>query len=582
MVLRTLCVYVLIIIVINTILTVESKHQRKKFNKHRKPVVITVDNEKPQIQLKNGLTIVGKVNRTNQNNVYYEFQGIPYAKPPVGDLRFKPPVPLSEYFFGKILNATKDAPVCVQSNIIPTKVIGSEDCLYINVYVPQLPQQNMTLLPVMVWIYGGAFVGGDSRYTSFGPDYFIDEKNVIIVSFNYRLGIFGFLSTEDDASPGNYGLKDQILALKWVQKNIESFGGNREQVTIFGESAGSASVSYLTQTPLTNGLFKGAIFESGSSLCLWSLTRNPMSITIIIASILKSNMASSQTIVNSLRNVDYKTLQTVAAMVDIGNMLVGNPLNGLPFGPTLEPPHPGAVIVNKSYEQLANGLFHNISYLIGFNSLEAIPFVNVINTLRLYLLKYDLDPTALVPASMNIYDYSTKLEVNNHIKKYYFGLDPIVISNISLLEFVSDDEFVRPILKTTQFISQRSSTYLYEFSYEGSLGSQNRTTGVGHAEELYYLWKIQGTTAYVTQSDLLTIRRLVRLWTNFAKNGNPTPVTDSLLENVIWPRANAGNSSLAYLNIGSNLTTGVNPDNKNIKFWNDLFRKYGNPPYSTY
>lgn len=113
-------------------------------------------------------------------------------------------------------------------------------------------QLEKTDYSVMVWIYGGAFVHGNSSYISYGPDYLL-EKDVIYVSFNYRLGVFGFLSTEDLSCPGNMGLKDQVLALNWVQRNIKYFGGDPDRVTIFGESAGASSVSYLLQSTMTRG-----------------------------------------------------------------------------------------------------------------------------------------------------------------------------------------------------------------------------------------------------------------------------------------------------------------------------------------
>nr|CAH7763192.1 unnamed protein product [Callosobruchus chinensis] len=128
-------------------------------------------------------------------------------------------------------------------------VTGQEDCLTINVYTPTLEQDN---LPVIVWIHDGGFFLGNSSYANRPPDLILDE-DVIFVSFNYRLGVFGFFSTEDLAAPGNYAFKDQVLALKWVQDNIQHFGGDPKAVTIFGESAGAASVSYLLQSDLSKG-----------------------------------------------------------------------------------------------------------------------------------------------------------------------------------------------------------------------------------------------------------------------------------------------------------------------------------------
>lgn len=131
---------------------------------------------------------------------------------------------------------------------------GSDDCLYLNIYTTELKPEVPRA--VMVWIHGGAFYSGSGNDDIYGPDYIV-EKNVVLVTINYRVGIIGFLNLDDEEAPGNQGLKDQVMALKWVKRNIEKFGGDPSNVTIFGESAGSASVHYLTLSPLAQGI----IFE---------------------------------------------------------------------------------------------------------------------------------------------------------------------------------------------------------------------------------------------------------------------------------------------------------------------------------
>lgn len=142
--------------------------------------------------------------------------------------------------------------------------IGDEDCLYLNVFTPEKPQVGKQL-PVMVWIHGGGFANGCGNQEWYGPDYLV-PKGVILVSINYRLAAFGFLSFANTECPGNFGLKDQSLGLKWVQQNISAFGGDPNNVTIFGESAGSASVHYQVLSPLSRGLFQKAIAQSACSI----------------------------------------------------------------------------------------------------------------------------------------------------------------------------------------------------------------------------------------------------------------------------------------------------------------------------
>lgn len=197
------------------------------------------------------------------------FKGIPFAAPPVGPLRWKAPQPAATWT--GVRKAAEYGPRCMQGPIFADMIFHdngpSEDCLYLNLWMPAAPTQPR--LPVMVWIYGGGFAaGGSSEPRQDGGN--LSKKGVLVVSMNYRLGVFGFFSHPElakesghDAS-GNYGLLDQVAALQWVRKNIAAFGGDPGNVTIFGESAGSFAVSALMASPLSQGLFRRAIGESGA------------------------------------------------------------------------------------------------------------------------------------------------------------------------------------------------------------------------------------------------------------------------------------------------------------------------------
>jgi para-nitrobenzyl esterase len=194
-----------------------------------------------------------------------EFFGIPYAAPPTGELRWKAPVPHAAWTAA--LDATLFGPTCVQPNAMPEFTINSsEDCLYLNIYTPNHPRRH---LPVMVWIHGGTFLVGSGQETD-GSMLAVKVK-VVVVTINYRLGPFGFLTDKvlDAENPhhvsGNYGLLDQQAALKWVKRNIAGFGGDPARVTIFGESAGGISVALQMIAPGAAGLFARAIDESGPS-----------------------------------------------------------------------------------------------------------------------------------------------------------------------------------------------------------------------------------------------------------------------------------------------------------------------------
>ena len=195
------------------------------------------------------------------------FKGIPFAAPPVGALRWRPPQPV-EHWSG-VRQARTYGADCMQipfpSDAAPLGMSPAEDCLYLNVWRPA--QRTSRKLPVMVWIYGGGFVNGGSSPAVYDGSQFARD-GIVLVSFNYRLGNFGFfahpaLSSEQRGNPlGNYALMDQIGALEWVQRNIAAFGGDPTNVTVFGESAGGMSVHVLLTTPLARGLFQKAIIES--------------------------------------------------------------------------------------------------------------------------------------------------------------------------------------------------------------------------------------------------------------------------------------------------------------------------------
>jgi para-nitrobenzyl esterase len=199
------------------------------------------------------------------------FLGLPFAAPPFGDLRWKPPQPPAKW--KGLREATSYGARCMQAPIFDDMVFQdggqSEDCLFLNVFTPATAKSK-SKLPVMFWIHGGGYQGGSASEPRHDGD-FLPTKGVVLVTINYRLGVFGFLATADlaheaEGTAGNYGLMDMIAALRWVQQNIAQFGGNPGNVTIFGESAGSFAVSTLMASPMAQGLFVKAIGESGSAM----------------------------------------------------------------------------------------------------------------------------------------------------------------------------------------------------------------------------------------------------------------------------------------------------------------------------
>ncbi|KAF7281454.1 hypothetical protein GWI33_004745 [Rhynchophorus ferrugineus] len=522
--------------------------------------------------------VQGILNRTvRDGRVYYAYRGIPFAKKPVGDLRFAPPVP-NEPWSG-VLNTTTDRDSCTQVLTAedPTLLTGSEDCLYINVYTTNLTGR----LPVMVWIYGGSFVFGSSEYKIYPPDYLI-EKDVIFVSFNYRLGVFGFLSTEDLAAPGNWGIKDQILALKWVKNNIAHFGGDPNKVTIFGESAGAASVSYIVNNPSTKDLYGGAIMQSGTSLCVFALTRNARQKTELVAKELNITETNSTNLIKRLRLVDYKKLKAAEVNVTI-KVFVSELLGGETFGVVEEPYHPGAVHTGRTYEILKKGRFNRVPSIIGFNSNELGATLTSDN----YDVVTGILNLTATPAVFAPYDLTGNVSKLNEAGKlvisHYLGPSPTISDAERIYKYLTENHFNRPIRQTVNMMSRYSKVYYYMFSYEGNLGNPNRTVpGVHHAEELSYIYN---KSRAVSEKDALTIQRVVTLWTNFAKTRNPTSSNRTgVLRNIKWkpntPNTNV-NQEVCFLNINKTLIMQKNPNQDEWLFYKNIYDTYGDPSYYT-
>nr|XP_022918844.1 venom carboxylesterase-6-like [Onthophagus taurus] len=547
----------------------KEKHSNKNHKKHHQAILGSHFNKRVKskrvqgtisVNLGGNRQIEGVINKTNtgKDTRYFGFQGIPYAKPPVGDLRFEPP---QKYVLKGNYSATYQRNICIQSSTAPieSSTKGNEDCLYLNVYSPNLTSK----LAVLVWIHGGGFYYGDGNYESRAPDNFIDQ-NLVVVTLNYRLGVFGFLSSGDDVVPGNMGLKDQAMALEWVQENIGYFGGNPKNVTIMGESTGGASVAYLVQSPVTKGLFHQAIMHSGNSLCPWALSRTAeRNFWLLASEILYFGTNKTEAMIR-MKQVAPTLLYSFASLSK-NSILLNDPLNGLVYAPVIETSNPTELFSYKSYEQLNSGNFTKVPIIIGYNSEEGEGFNDVVGLPPFILLTYDFNPGRLVPLDMNVND-TQKNKVDNEIQQTY------VENGIITVTYISHDEFVRPILKYVELYSKWTpQVYLYRFSYNG-----NSTQGVAHTGELpYFFYDSKLTAAQKAVSN-----KVVNLWSQFIKYGNPTPNEF----NITWTPSFQAND-YSYLDIGEEFVVynqSVNPEKMYLDKWTYWYNTYGNRPYDTY
>ncbi|XP_019754592.2 juvenile hormone esterase [Dendroctonus ponderosae] len=539
-----------------------------------------------QIKLDNGI-LQGNKKYMKNGKTYFNFQGIPYAVPPLGKLRFKDPIPYKKWT--GILNATQFGSNCVEMRLrqMTYTIIGQEDCLYLNVYTPQNPHAIRKLLPVMVWVYGGFFREGSASF--YGPDYLMNES-VLIVTFNYRTGFFGFLSTQDNIAPGNYGLKDVVLALKWVKKNIIKFGGDGNKITVFGESAGAAMIGYMLISRQSRNLFHAAIMESGTPLCPWALHRNARKVAFDLGVALGLTTNSSSTLIRFLQSQDLLKSSSHMIRVNLLNFIEVFD-NGGPFGPVIEPESNQAFLTKDSFRAFQKGDFQRIPVIVGMNSQESKYLNSLLPSTRPILFLYDVSPSSLARTAMNVKYPRNKSIVGAKIKQFYFKYNSFIRgTDAEFAEYFSDDLFVRPITKTAQLMSKYIPVYFYVYDFEGAMGKlwlefgsaeNNNVKGVAHATELWYLWKAGWTKqTFQNTEEELTSERLVKLWTNFATYGNPTPEPQSSLQNLKWPKVQTFDQE--YLYIGKALKVDRNFKKASIQFWDNLYRNYSNGPFETY
>ncbi|XP_056630162.1 juvenile hormone esterase-like [Diorhabda sublineata] len=521
------------------------------------------------VDIANG-KIEGHLRNSPNKIAFRAFQGIPFAKPPLGDLRFQAPVP-AENWTG-ILETKKDGYRCF--TVAKDTDDENEDCLYINVYTPILTQANTTLLPVMAYIYGGGFTTGASNYNFYGPDYLI-EQDVIVVTSNYRVGPFGFLSTADEIIPGNTGLKDQLLALKWVQRNIRMFGGDPSKVIVFGQSAGAASVGLHILSKQSAGLFRGGISESGSGISNWAYLPDPTPYGYELASLIDKNIniTTSSELLKYLQSVPAKAIDIASTKTTI----ITKPR------PVIEVEHDGAFLTKNLYESLKNGEINRVPLLIGANSEEDISLALDMESLKSRAAAYDQNLKKLVLQNMNIVNDSKLQELGQIIKGFYLSSNESFQDNLGLaVAYNSETQFFNPCVRHADLQSQYTDVYLYKFSYAGVMGKNNNITlpgaeKVAHVEEMNYIFKINADgydNSDLTQfpeNDVTTHNRMIKLWTNFAKYLNPTPEADSLLENIVWPKVDPSN--IHYMNIDTHLTVESNIKHGRYILWRDLFEK---------
>ncbi|XP_024138219.1 carboxylesterase 3 [Oryzias melastigma] len=480
-------------------------------------VLLAAESSDPAVTLKNGqirgefATVRGTDRRVKQ------YLGVPYARPPVGPLRLAAPQSAEPWEGEK--DCTHQPAMCIQDPQLvvlvsqtmsmtstPTEI--SEDCLYLNVYTPAEATKG-DKLPVMVWIHGGGLTMGAASQFDGSP--LAAYENMVVVVIQYRLGILGFFSTGDEHARGNWGLLDQLAALRWVKENIEVFGGDPQLVTLAGESAGGISASILTLSPHADGLFQRAIFQSGVATLGTYTTDNPLSHARVIANITGCSDSNTEELVRCIRGKtqDELVAATKKMKIFLGAVVDNDFLHGtaetlLSRKEVLKVPVMMG-ITNHEFGWILPQSFGPPGWEKGMSRESVLAVINLFNP--------GVPSANVLIADEYLKDAQTPEQIRD-----------------AFTEVIGDLLMTLSVIKVAGYHTDAAvPVYLYEFVYSADLYKDKRPSFVkaDHADDVCFVfggcfWNEQITiTGNVTGEDERVCRTMMSYWANFARTGSP-------------------------------------------------------------
>ncbi|GIX92920.1 acetylcholinesterase-1 [Caerostris darwini] len=495
----------------------------------------------PQVATHAG-RVVGKLINVLDHEVA-AFLGIPYAKPPLEDRRFKVPEPV-EPWQGTLLTNRKPAP-CMQIStlnysFVPTAE-STEDCLYLNVWTPVRNSSSSEPLPVMVWIYGGAFSSGSSELDLYDGGVLSSYGQVVVVSMNYRVGIFGFMDMGDEEAPGNVGLHDQISAMKWVKENVHHFGGDPNRVTLFGSSAGALSISLHLASPLSKGLFHRAIIQSGSAYHpdFFDSPTFASIKTSVVAELVGCECENitletePEIVFDCVKNTDPVTLSQTE--FGISSKMVF----------WFMPSYPNEFLPLSPIEAFDEGNHTQVDVLIGGLKDEGSLFLNFLLADKFPLHQQpDITVDQIKPILRILLRLSNEEDVET-IHDFYFGNIP---------------EDSKEIVKTVSYVfgnyvfncammylaEKMDNAHMYHISHRSQKSRVAEWVGATHYDEVPYVFGVplRDSNNYSAE-DAKFSEELMKRWVSFAYNGSLGEAEDS------WPKFTRSNPATFELNPNS-------------------------------
>uniref|UniRef100_A0A1B6CDB8 Carboxylic ester hydrolase n=1 Tax=Clastoptera arizonana TaxID=38151 RepID=A0A1B6CDB8_9HEMI len=482
-----------------------------------------------------------------------------------------------------VRDALKEGPSAPQKHFLFSYEMGEEDCLYLNVFTKQLSTQSADLKPVLFYIHAGGFTGGSGDREVYGPDYLIEE-DVVLVTINYRLGALGFLSLENSKLPGNAGLKDQVLALEWVQRNIVCFGGDPSKVTLMGISAGAASVEYHLLSPLSKGLFHAAILQSGSVMNPWAYEHSPKTFALRLANHLgyDGEEEDEDSLLDFFLKIPAMTL--VRSQKEILTEKERLHTSGMTFRPVVEKEGPGRQFITKTPREILNsGEFTQVPIITGCTNNEGNLQLEIIPVCQEEFDRFNGNPDFLIPLNMQVPDEDRDL-VAEKIRNYFFGDKKYCWDTVNqYVEYFGDIVFYIGLDVSLQLMLDkiRAPVYKYLLSHEHARSYMKDVTakkypsyvvqGVPHGDDLalFFSQSSDFPSGPIIPEDEKCMKALIKLWTTFAKTGNPN--YDGI--ETKWEPTTS--TKLQYYDLGKKFKMVPGRiHERRIEFWAELFNKY--------
>ncbi|XP_063709225.1 esterase B1-like [Culicoides brevitarsis] len=483
--------------------------------------------------------VKGISRKNDVGKLFYSFQHIPYVQQPIGEFRFKDPRPVIPW--NQPLDCTKEGPKCYHFDSMSTgspEFVGGDECLGLNIFTPNLKPWRP--LPVCVWIHGGAFITGSSSTDLFGPDLIV-EKDVIMVSFNYRLGIFGFLSLKDPklGVPGNAGLKDQSMALKWIKDNISHFGGDPNNITVFGESAGAASVHYHMISPMSKNLFNRAVMMSGSVLCPWATAPKfyESCLKRLAIALGLDEDVNEEILFKAISEADPLTLLMHEVNLIKPEEKLTSGTNISAFLPQVEPYESEMCFLPASPIELCRNAWSlDMDVIFGGCENEGL-ICSGLHPDEVGLAEINKNNAYLLPLDL-FYELGLKGNSKGAIlKEFYFGEKDISLENIeNLLSYLDESTIWHGIYQAAVIHRQTGSgkTFLYNLNVPPSSDNPGfyhflrsafkmpHMKGTAHAEDIPLLFKTKVARRFQKGDDNYEAQQVfLNFFIEFVKRGNP-------------------------------------------------------------